>query len=134
VNSNKYAVFRPPASSKCKNGCIFQTLVTFCELATFIANIYDLQVSIDFSFLGDALLGFWLLKNVIFRGENQSVCLLSQKNVWIEINILHLGSLLDVDVKNVACFIWWLLFGSSIQWKYTHDFWKKQNKLWCNNM
>jgi hypothetical protein len=65
--------------------------------------IDDLGVPIVFFFIGDARLGSALLKYEIFRSE--SVNLLSPKNVWIQINMLYLGSLLHIDVKTVAYFV-----------------------------
>jgi hypothetical protein len=75
VNTNKYGVFRQPAERRCKDSCIFQTLVTFCEFGTFMTNIDDLQVSIDFFLNGHARLCSGLLKYDIFRGKSHSVCL-----------------------------------------------------------
>jgi hypothetical protein len=44
------------------------------SFGTFIGNIYDLQVSIDFSFHGDARIGSWLSKYENFKGKGQSIC------------------------------------------------------------
>jgi hypothetical protein len=43
----------------------------FCEIFTFIGNIYDLEGSIVFLINGDARLGFGLLKCDIFKGKSQ---------------------------------------------------------------
>jgi hypothetical protein len=64
---------KQPAARRCKNGCIFEALVTFCEIGTLIANIYDLQVSIDFFFNGHARLCSGLLKYDIFTGKSQNI-------------------------------------------------------------
>jgi hypothetical protein len=69
------ALYRQPAAHRCKNGCIYEILATFCEFGTFIGNIYDWQCSISFLINGDAKLGFGLLKCDIFRGKSQSVFL-----------------------------------------------------------
>jgi hypothetical protein len=47
----------------------------FIFFGTSIWNIYDLQISIDFYFNGDARLGFGLFKYDIFICGSQSVCL-----------------------------------------------------------
>jgi hypothetical protein len=66
---------QPAAQTRCKKGCIFEILATFCEFGTLIGNIYDLQDSINFLINGDARLWFGLLKCEIFRGKSQSVFL-----------------------------------------------------------
>jgi hypothetical protein len=79
--------------------------LNFCEFDTFVGIIDDLGVSIVFFLNGDARLGSGLCENMKFSEPKVKACVYNpQKKVCVQIIMLNLGSLLDVDVKTVACF------------------------------
>ena len=76
----KYALDRQPAAHRCKNGCIYEILSTFCEFGFFIGSIYDLQCSINFLINRDAKLGFGLLIITFSEETSVKVCFYLMSN------------------------------------------------------
>jgi hypothetical protein len=88
-----------------KNGAIRAKKICSLNLWIFIFNEND-------------SLGFWMLLYDVYSGESQSVCPIK---VWIQINMLYLGSVLHWEVKTVAYFKHWgllLVRGTFIRNKY----------------